>query len=501
MTSTAHSPADPARPVRLPHRSRQGIVLGLDGWQLIFLSVAAAVLLIAVNRFGTPGLLYAAPIYLGVGATALVTVHGLSAPKMLGLWLSKQARHLFGATTHRYRPEQVELAGTLNLPGARASVQLWDVDGIAAVYHPHSRTVSITAELEVHGFLMKDAVERLELAQQWSPVLASLTQRPGIKRVTLQERTTRTTIRPARDQYDSAAKKRLIDPAGRAAINYQDVLELTEQFAVGHRNYLTLTLDLVALGAQLKALGGGKHAIQALAAVEAGNLTEALQAAKITIRGWLGPRDIAELARTAFDPASVPVVRNRPEEHAGVDPAAIGPMYLEEPRGKNGIVYTDSAVHSTLWIHEWPRQDAPVGFLTPLVFARHPVTNEAVTHILSIIAAPVPVGRALRQIREDKKVWRGNERLRAKRGTHGSIVDEADWLALEQREQELVAGHGEFSYGAYLTVTAGSEPELEQAIAGARNALSVVGMEGQILYCQQAEALLVNALPLGLGMT
>ncbi|HRP08686.1 MAG TPA: hypothetical protein PLL69_09370, partial [Gemmatimonadales bacterium] len=107
MTSTAHSPADPARPVRLPHRSRQGIVLGLDGWQLIFLSVAAAVLLIAVNRFGTPGLLYAAPIYLGVGATALVTVHGLSAPKMLGLWLSKQARHLFGATTHRYRPEQV----------------------------------------------------------------------------------------------------------------------------------------------------------------------------------------------------------------------------------------------------------------------------------------------------------------------------------------------------------------------------------------------------------
>jgi hypothetical protein len=97
-------------------------------------------------------------------------------------------------------------------------------------------------------------------------------------------------------------------------------------------------------------------------------------------------------------------------------------------------------------------------------------------------------------------VWRGNERMRAKRGTHGSIVDESDWLALEQREQELVAGHGEFSYGAYLTVSADSEQQLEQAIAGARNALSVVGMEAQILYCQQAEALLVNAIPLGLGM-
>jgi hypothetical protein len=500
MSSTSPFPADPARPVRLPHRSRQGIVLGLDGSQLVFLIAAAAVLLVGVNRFGPPGLLYAAPVYVPLGVTALLTVHGLPAPRMLGLWLSKQVRHATGATAHRYRPERGRLEGTLNLPGTRASVQLWDVDGLASAYHPGERTVSITAELEVQGFLMKDAPERLELAQQWSPVLASLTQRPGIKRVTLQERTTRTTIRPARDHYVAASRKRMVDPAGPAAANYREVLDASEQFAVGHRNYLTLTLDLVALGAQLKALGGGRQAIQALATVEAGNLAEALNAAKITVRSWLGPREVAELARTAFDPESIPMLRNRTGEQAGVDLSGIGPMYLEEPRGRNGVVHTESAVHTTMWIHEWPRSDAPVGFLAPLVFARHPVTNEAVTHILSIVAAPIPVGRALRNIRDEKKVWRGNERMRAKRGTHGSIVDESDWLALEQREQELVAGHGEFSYGAYLTVSADTEAQLEQAIAGARNALSVVGMEGQILYCQQAEALMLNAIPLGLGM-
>jgi hypothetical protein len=500
MSSTSHTPADPARPVRLPHRSRQGIVLGLDGPQLVFLTSAAVVVLIGVNRFGPSGLLYSAPIYLPLAVVALVSMHGLSAPRMAGLWLSKQLRQGMGATAHRYRPERAHLDGTLNLPGSHASVQLWDVDGMASIYHPHERTVSITAELEVQGFLMKDAGERLELAQQWSPVLAALTQRPGIKRVTLQERTTRTTIRPARDQYEQAARRRLVDPSGPAAINYNDVLDNSEQFAVGHRNYLTLTLDLVVLGAQLKALGGGKKAVQALSAVEAGNLGEALRSAKITVRGWLSPREVAELARTTFDPDSIPMLRNRDADHAGVDLVGIGPMYLEEPKGRNGIVHTDSAVHTTLWIHEWPRSDAPVGFLAPLVFARHPVTNEAVTHILSVVAAPVPVGRALRQIRDEKKVWRGNERLRAKRGTQGSIVDESDWLALEQREQELVAGHGEFSYGAYLTVSAADEQTLEQAIAGARNALSVVGMEAQILYCQQAEALMVNALPLGLGM-
>lgn len=499
MSATSPTTPDPARPVRLPHRSRQGIVLGLDGWQVLFLVASAAVLLIAVNRFGPVGLLYAAPIYVPLGVVALMQVQHLSAPRVLGLWLSKQVRHLSRATTHRYRPEAPRLAGTLNLPGVRASVQVWDAGGVASVYHPRERTVSITAELEVQGFLMKDAPDRLELAQQWSPVLAALTQRPGVKRLTLQERTTRTTIRPARDTYEHASRQRLVDPAAAASVNYRKVLDGAERFAVAHRNYLTVTFDLVALGGQLKALGGGRDAIQALAAVEAGNLTEAMRAAHVTVRRWLGPRDVAELARTTFDPASVPMLHDR-TDNPGVAEAAIGPMYLEEPRGRNGIVYTDSAVHTTMWIHEWPRSDAPVGFLAPLVFARHPVTNEAVTHILSIVASPIPVGRALRNIRDEKKVWRGNERLRARRGTHGSIVDEADWRALEQREQELVAGHGEFTYGAYLTVTAATEPELEQAMAGARNALSVAGTEAQILYCQQAEALLINAIPLGLGL-
>lgn len=244
----------------------------------------------------------------------------------------------------------------------------------------------------------------------------------------------------------------------------------------------------------------GALARRRLRCVPRGNLGDALRAAKITVRNWLSPRQFAELARSTFDPEAIPMIRNRDTDQHGVDPVGMGPMYLEEPPGRNGIVLTDSAVHTTMWIHEWPRSDAPVGFLAPLVFARHPVTNEAVTHILSIVAAPVPVGRALRLIREEKKVWRGNERLRSRRGTHGSIVDESDWVGLEQREQELVAGHGEFSYGAYLTVSGDTEESLEQAIAGARNALSMVGMEAQILYCQQAEALLVNALPLGLGM-
>ena len=492
--------SDYTRPVRLPRRSRQGVVMGMDGWQLAFIAVAAVVLLIGVNRFGPLGLLYSAPVYLLFGGAALTTIHGISAPRMAGLWVMKQVRHTMGATQQRYRPEGAHLEGTLNLPGTRASVQLWDADGVSCAYNPRDRTVSVTAELEVQGFLMHDTAERFDLAQQWSRVLASFTQRPGIKRVTLQERTTPTTIRAARDHYSDVVRRRGLDALSPVATNYHQVMDQSEPFAVAHRNYLTFTLDLVALGAQLKSLGGGRDAVIALARLEAGNLADALKSAKVQVRRWLSSRDVAALARVAFDPAFATNVQNRSDDHTGVDPSAIGPMYFEEPKGRNGVVYTDSGVHSTMWIHEWPRSDAPIGFVAPLVFARHPSTNEAVTHILSLVLTPVPVSKALRRIRDEKKVWRGNEKLRAKRGADGSAADAADWDALEKQEQEIVAGHGEFRYGGYLTISAPDEERLDHAVAGMRNALARAGMEAQILYCQQAEALMVNALPLGLGM-
>lgn len=494
------SPSDSSRPVRLPGRSRQGIVLGMDGWQLAFVAAAALVVLVFVNQFGPIGLLYASPVYLVLGISAVVTIRGMSAPKMAGLWLMKQLRHAAGATTRTYRPERPQIVGTLNLPGVRASVQIWDVDGIACVYDPRNRTVSVTAELEVQGFLMHDEPERLDLAQQWSRVLASFTQRPGIKRVTLQERTLPTTIRSARDHYDTITQQREFDRGSTLAKNYERVMDDSERFAVAHRNYLTFTLDLVALGPQVKALGGGKGGARALAFIETRTLSDALSAAKVNVRSWLSPREIAALTRTAFDPEFASTVQNRAEANAGVDLAAIGPMYLDEPRHANHLVRTDSGVHTTMWIHEWPRSDAHVGFVSPIVFARQPHTGEAVTHILSLVLTPVPLKKALKRVRDEKKVWRGNERLRAKRGVDGSAADAADWTALEKEEQELVAGHGEFRYGGYLTVTAPDEEQLDQAIAGMRNALAQAEMEAQILYCQQAEALMVNALPLGLGM-
>jgi hypothetical protein len=487
------------KPVRLPARSRQGMLLSLDGVQVATLGAAIGILWLAVSAGGPLGLVFASPFAVPIAAFALIRVHGFPAPTMFGFWLVKKIRTALGGTSQKFRPEAVHQTGTLRLPGSAANLQIWETDGIATVYQPGRRaSVSITCELEAPGFLMKDIAERYQLSEQLSAVLASTTQRAGIERVVFQERTTPTTIRAARDEFAAVATRRGRSEA--AAANYLNVLDGAEPFAVEHRNFITITLDLVALAGQVKALGGGVKAAQAVAAVEARNITDALTSAEIKVRRWLTPRDMGALARTAFDPDFLSTVQNRDDSNRGVDLSAIGPMYLEEPDKNHGVVYTDSGVHTTMWIHEWPRMDSRVGFVEPVVFSRDPVTAEAVTHIFSIVLTPLPVSRALKNVAREKRLWEGNSKLRARRGESDTAADRADWDALIEREEDIQAGQGMFSYGGYLTVTARDEESLERSVAGARNAMSQIGMEGQILYCQQAEALLTNVLPLGLGM-
>ncbi len=488
-----------ARPVRLPARSSQGIVLGLDPWQVTSLLIAAGIVLIAVQQFGPLGLVFSAPLYLTFGAGAVIRKNGMSLPRWQAVSLNHAMRtHPWvHANKEVFMPERPRQAGTVRLPGRLGTIQLWSGSGHAAIYDPHGETVSIVAQLEVPGFLMRDLEERMELAERWSMVLASFTQRPGVKRVTTQERTTPGTIDVARSYFAAHGGA---TGAPSAVDRYREVMDVSEGFAINHRCYLTLTYDLRKMTGQLKALGGGQAAIERLAAVEAGNVSDALEGTEIRITRWLSVRGVAALARTAFDPASVAEIESRTGEDAGVDPAAMGPMFMEEPKGASGLVRTDSGVHTTMWIHEWPRSAAPIGFVNDLVFARHPVTQEAISHIFTIVLTPVTVREAFKRIMREKKTWRSNEKMRARRGEGGNAIDQKDLDALEQQEEDLVSGQGEYRYGAYLTVTATNEAELEQAVAGARNALSRSRMEAQVLYGQQGQALLISALPIGLGL-
>lgn len=490
------------RPIRLSRNATQGVILGLDTWNFVSIIAVFALGLLVQARFGVVVLLYSLTVLIPLGVACAARYRGISLPKMAVLWASLLVRRAAEATQTRFRPERPLIAGTLNLPGRLANVQIWDGSGVGVVYNPLRKTISITAELETDGsgFQMRETGARNELLRQFERVLAGLTQREGVARISLQERTVPMSIVAARNSYDAVVQERGLDARSPAAENYRQVLAGAEQHAVSHRNFVTLTFRLIPLQAQIRSLGGGKAGILALAQLEMENMTDAFQSAHLRVSRWLSVREWAALSRTAFDPDYLSATQARSDEDAGVSLEAIGPMALDEPKGKNGIVVTDSGVHTTMWIHEWPRSSTMIGFITPVVFARHPQTLEPIAHMFSVVMTPVNTRAALARIRREKRNWQNNQKIKAKRQEEGSAADNADWTALVEQEESIVAGEGEYRYGAYLTVSAPSESILSGAVAGMRNALTRAGMEPQILYCQQAEALMINALPLGEGM-
>ena len=83
-----------------------------------------------------------------------------------------------------------------------------------------------------------------------------------------------------------------------------------------------------------------------------------LHVAGVGVDQWLDARGLAGVIRSAYDPASIPVMERRASidsAAAGVRPEAAGPIAVDESWDR---IRTDSGWHATYWISEWPRVEA-----------------------------------------------------------------------------------------------------------------------------------------------
>jgi hypothetical protein len=157
-------------------------------------------------------------------------------------------------------------------------------------------------------------------------------------------------------------------------------------------------------------------------------------------------------------------------------------------------VRSDSGFHQTFWIAEWPRQKVFPGFLHPLIYVgdfRHTVTE---------VIRAVPTTEALRDIRSAQEAHETRRRINTRFDRPLTREQRAEEEEVAQREEEIVAGHGDVRPAAYVTVTAGTledlarhRQELESAAAGAF-------VELRLLAGQQWAAFVAGALPFGRGL-
>ena len=489
--------SDP-KTVRFNRLSTQGVVLWLGYSNLACLTVAVSVLAIATLNAGIGGALLTAPLWGFLTFVGVRRKHGVPLPIIYWREFMFQLRKSTGKTAHLTRPEKkpvLSALGRLNLPGRAGYLQLWETGRrVVVVFDPQLGTASITCVLYGDDFLGASVAEQDQRVEAWARVKGSWTLRDGIDRIAVLERTAPGTALAARTYFTEHAADRY--PALRAS--YEQSLARTDAQVVRHLTQVTLTFNTRALKEEVKANGGGKAGLLSYLEVEIEAATSALSAAGFVGIRWLTAREWAGAGRTALDPDYAPMIESRTGDVdlAGADPLAIGAMALQEHRT---YVSTDSGFHRTFWIHEWPRLETFPGFTKHVVFATL-ADGAPIRHIFNIVESPVTIRDALKRIADAKKTWRYNAIIRAKRGLDESAADRAEWKALEEQEEQLVAGRGEYRYSAYLTITETSLDRLERASSAMRNALSRAGLEPQLLYAQQAEALLLNAFPTGKGM-
>ncbi|MFF5230273.1 SCO6880 family protein [Dactylosporangium sp. NPDC000521] len=405
-----------------------------------------------------------------------------------------------------------------DLPGVLAPLTILEAempDGapLAIAHHRHDKTFTAVARIRFPGIGLVDSSRREQRVAGWGALLAGLcTEGSPITRV--------------------QALQRLVPESGAALRRWDrdhtdpDSPDLADRVVTGllgaatlatssREAYLAFTMDGRKAARVIKHAGGGTVGAAAVLTRQLRAQYAAIAGADLQIEAWLGPRDLAEVLRTAFDPHSARHLAERRATatgvragqlsvaaaddgegetgglEAGVDPAVAGPAAAEARPG----VYTHDGAHSvTFWVHSWPRNEVYATALAPLL-------GEGVhRRAFSFHVEPLGPRDAEREVMRERTARSVAVKMRQK---SGQIVPEHEQVALDRaraQDAERAAGHGLVRIAAYVTLTVTNADDVEDACAALEADAAAARIELRRMWFAQDIGFAMGALPLGYGL-
>ncbi len=475
--------------------------MGLKWYQLLLLAGGVLVASVSSAANGPAGLFGSGPVWLGLMLLGLLQYSRIPYP----VWVSHAVlffyRSVISQTRFLVRPERAVLAGRLALPGGLGNLQLRRTSrGESFIVDARGKEVIAVLRCSTRSFALLDTDDKTWAVQAWSRVQAGMAQRSTVARIAVQDYTVPYPSQALRDFYEHTAPHRIGDNGELSwgERSYEDLISAAGS-AMSHDLLLTLVVDTAKARRRIKESGGGLLGVERVLRLEVEAMTTALGTHSVRVEEWLPEDGILAVVRGAFDPAAIAATVRPPapvDAHPDVecDPGSrlpSGPMAVEEHWT---YVRTDSGFHQTFWIAEWPRQKVFAGFLHPLIYVgdfRHTVTE---------VIRAVPTTEALRDIRSAQEAHETRRRINTRFDRPLTREQKAEEEEVAQREEEIVAGHGDVRPAAYVTITASTledlaryRQELESAAAGAF-------VELRLLAGQQWAAFVAGALPFGRGL-
>lgn len=470
-------------PVQFSRLAKRGILLGLSMPQLIAVSIGTLTLVTALYSAGASGIAWTSPIWGSAALTAAISLSGRKlvewAP-ILSRWMWRGAR---GQLTYRRRVIRPRPVGTLALPGDAASLREWNdpESGAVMVHDPHEQTLTAIVAVSHPAFALLDPGEQNRRVAGWGRVLAGACRSGRIARLQVSERTLPDSGTGPAEWWEQHG----INDDGWAAATYRDLIERAGPAGERHATTISLALDLHAASRQIHTQGGGMRGAATVLRQEMTALTGALRAADLVAGGWLTADELANILRTAYDPAvGVNLERHR---EIGRDLATAGPVAVTESWDR---LRSDTAFHAVLWISEWPRSQVYPGFLSPVVF-----TN-GVLRTVSLHYLPIRADQAARDLRKKKTELISDAHQRRRIGQVEDAGANAEYEDVLQQEADLTAGHGVLRTTGLICVTASNANDLDAAVASIEQAAIQASCETRRLVGQQAQAFTAAALPL-----
>lgn len=415
----------------------------------------------------------------------------------------------------------------LELPGNLAHLVplSYDVGGgeggeIVVVKDPIERTYTAVLQCQGTTFALAGSVEKQTRIEKFGAALSRACSEGGIvKRIQILERTetdngeslTRDfAVRGIHEDNGgdlTAARQGRQEEAEReghrfAEAAYAQLISSVSQAQQTHETFVAVVVDGRKAASEIRLAGGGDEGAAAVMMREIESMAGSLREAGVDVLGWCPPRLLGFIIRTAFDPAQRSTIERRGGADSdarggaeglpsGVALAAAGPMAAE-----NHWAYysTDSAVHRTWWITEWPRKETAAGFLQPVLL------ESTCRRSVSLIFEPVPTSKARRKFAAKQANLEGEAGLRAWLRRRTSRREELEAMDVARKEDEHQAGHGVLRITGLLTTTASDLEELEQQSSEIELLAANSSLEVTRLVAEHDQGFAAGALPLGRGV-
>lgn len=492
-------------------QEKVAFLFGLSAQRAVM--VAAAVLTavwpLAASRMAAAIVCW--PIAVLLGTLAFLRIGGRTVDEWLAAFLSfhvlkARNRHKFLGAAFTPRATAAPEGKPMDLPGILAPLQILEApmaglgSPIAVAFHRIDRTYTAVARVRFPGIGLVDSQRRDQRVSGWGGLLSGLcTEGNPIVRVQALQR-----IVPE----SGAALRRwhadhVTDGGPIAAIEVTSGLLATATLATSQREaYLAFVMDERRAGTAIKGAGGGTAGAAAVLTRHLRALASSIAAADLQVESWLGPRDLAEVLRTAFDPHSARHLAERraaasaPHADAdvlaaGVDPAVAGPAAAV---ARPGAYAHDGALSVTYWIHDWPRNQVYSTVLAPLLGeGQH-------RRSFSLHIEPLGPREAEREVMRERTARSVAVRMRQRTG---QIVPEHEQAALDRaqaQDAERAAGHGLVRFTAYVTLTVTDPADLEDACAALEADAAAARIEVRRMWYAQDAGFAMSALPLGFGL-